>query len=107
MVLDFEGSFFIILFGVISGECLLYRKLIILRNRKDKSVSFLYILRQCIIPVIFVRSVKILPSLTFRIFGISHSPFFRELLFGIELSKAEPNDQRYKLLCFQLQVFDD
>ena len=55
----------------------------------------------------FCKTVKILPSLTFRIFGISYSPFFRELLFGLELSKAEPNDQRYKLLCFQLQVFDD
>ena len=44
---DFEGSFLIFLLDVTSRECLLYKKLIFLRNNsKDKSVSLLYALRQ-------------------------------------------------------------
>ena len=42
----FEGFLLIFLLDVTSGECLLYKKLIFLRNNsKDKSGSFLYILR--------------------------------------------------------------
>ena len=41
-----EEFFLGFLLDVTSGECLLYKKLIFLRNNsKDKSVSFLYILR--------------------------------------------------------------
>ena len=43
---DFEGFFLIFLLDVTSGECLMYKKLIFLRNNsKDKSVLFLQILR--------------------------------------------------------------
>ena len=43
---DFEGFFLIFLLDVTSGECLMYKKLIFLRNNsKDKSVLFLQISR--------------------------------------------------------------
>ena len=42
----FDGSCLFFILDVIKGRCLLYKKLILLRNNsKDKSVSFLYILR--------------------------------------------------------------
>ena len=42
----FEGSCLSFLLDVINEECLLYQKSLFLRNSsKDKSVSFLYILR--------------------------------------------------------------
>ena len=54
----FEGFCLFFLLQVINGECLLYKKLIFLRNKsKDKSVSFLSIFRY-LFQSICVRSGK-------------------------------------------------
>ena len=66
----FEGSCLFFLLDVINGECL-YKKLIFLRNNsKDKSVSFLYILRK-LFQLICVRSAKKSSLSNFQIFRTS------------------------------------
>ena len=87
----FEGFLLIFLLDVTGGECLLYKKLIFLRNNsKDKSESFLYIYLYIFIYCIPVYFTKICQETVLIKFS-DVLEFFFSICFKI--CCLVPNDQ--------------